>query len=44
MTLNKTEIVVLIEKRTLTILPMRVREEVVETKPAAIYSGVLIDS
>lgn len=41
---NKTEIVVLTKRRIDTILPMMVGEETVQTKPAAKYLGVMIDT
>lgn len=41
--LRKTEIVILTKKRMNAILPLRVREETVVTKPAAKYLGVMID-
>lgn len=42
--LSKTEIVILTKKRIQTIIPMRVGEAAVETKPAAKYLGMMIDS
>lgn len=42
--LSKTEVVVLTKKRIPTILPVRVGEEIVVSKPAAKYLGVMIDS
>lgn len=42
--LAKTEIVILTKRRINTILPLMVGEERVETKPAAKYLGVMIDS
>lgn len=41
--ITKTESVILTKKRVPTILPMRVREEVVETKSAAKYLGIVIN-
>jgi hypothetical protein len=42
--LQKTEIVILTKKRMQASLPMWVGDEVVETKPAAKYLGLVIDS
>ena len=41
--LNKTEIVFLTMKRIPTVFPMRVEKEVVKTKPAAKYLGVMAE-
>lgn len=41
--LSKTEIVILTKKRINTILPLRVGEVTVRTKPAAKYLGLMID-
>lgn len=42
--LSKTEIVILTRKRIATIIPMRVGEEIIQTKPAAKYLGIMIDT
>lgn len=41
---SKTEIVVLTKKRINTILPLRVGEEVVQSKHAAKYLGIVVDT
>ena len=43
MALNKTEVVILSKKRMPTILPVQVRNVIVETKPVAKYLRVLIN-
>lgn len=40
---RKTEIVILTKKRMNTILPLRVGEEIMVTKPATKYLGFMID-
>lgn len=42
--LGKTEVVVLTKKRIPTVIPVRVGDEVVESKAAVKYLGVMIDS
>lgn len=42
--LKKIDIVLLMKKRIQAILPLRIREEMVETKPAAQYFGDLRNS
>ena len=41
---DKTEVVILTKKRIPTILPVRVGDVIVETKPVAKYLSVLIDT
>ena len=42
--LSKTEVVVLTKKRIPTVIPVLVRDEVVESKPTVKYLGVITDS
>lgn len=42
--LNKTEIVIITKKRINTLMPMHVGNEVVASKPAARYLGVMVDT
>ena len=42
--LAKTEIVILSGRRIETIVPIRIGDQIIETKPSAVYLGVSIDT
>lgn len=42
--MNNTEIIFFTKEKFLIILPMQVGEEMVDTKPADKYIGVMVDS
>ena len=42
--LAKTEIVILSERRIKTIVPIRIGDQIIETKPSAVYLGVGVDT